>query len=312
MRKTRNTHRRSGDVLLILCGVAAAFSMLAFPRAVKASEQRILGLRPSSGASAIAVPLHHSAQEVVTSLRWFHNDETVTFPRLVLMEGTGDVPPALSESGLVLASLSGASLAWGEWVLEQPVTTTSGIMYAILVFPEGEPLEGVGSGGGAGIGLEANSSGEPPFFISRDGEDWVQFDEAWTVSLRFETVALARSALAALVLGQITGGASESDTPAITRTVLYSPSPNPFNPSTQIHFDLASAARVRMTIYDIRGRRVRCHRPPETDPPRTKFLTHPWFTMADLLGGRSDAERGPGDRDSYALPPRDEHPQDRQ
>lgn len=33
--------------------------------------------------------------------------------------------------------------------------------------------------------------------------------------------------------------------------------PNPFNPETKICYDLAEAARVRITVYDLKGRRVR-------------------------------------------------------
>jgi hypothetical protein len=40
-------------------------------------------------------------------------------------------------------------------------------------------------------------------------------------------------------------------------TRLGKPVPNPFNPSTVIPFELAVAARVRLSIYDVQGRRVR-------------------------------------------------------
>jgi hypothetical protein len=43
--------------------------------------------------------------------------------------------------------------------------------------------------------------------------------------------------------------------PAVT--ALYANVPNPFNPSTRIAFDLASAGRVRLRIYDVAGRLVR-------------------------------------------------------
>jgi hypothetical protein len=38
---------------------------------------------------------------------------------------------------------------------------------------------------------------------------------------------------------------------------LYANYPNPFNPSTSIRFDLASAGRVRIAVYDLTGRLVR-------------------------------------------------------
>ncbi len=45
------------------------------------------------------------------------------------------------------------------------------------------------------------------------------------------------------------------DTPTVT--ALRGISPNPFNPSTRIAFDLALAGRVRLEIFDLRGRLVR-------------------------------------------------------
>lgn len=41
------------------------------------------------------------------------------------------------------------------------------------------------------------------------------------------------------------------------RTVLHANSPNPFNPSTSVAFDLARDGRVRVQIYDMRGSLVR-------------------------------------------------------
>ena len=47
------------------------------------------------------------------------------------------------------------------------------------------------------------------------------------------------------------------DTPTVGRTELKAPFPNPFNPRTEIRFDLAEKAPVRVEILDARGRRVR-------------------------------------------------------
>ena len=52
-----------------------------------------------------------------------------------------------------------------------------------------------------------------------------------------------------------TGGQDELDVPR--QTVLHQNVPNPFNPITQITFDLAQSGRVRLRIYDVAGRLVR-------------------------------------------------------
>jgi hypothetical protein len=53
-------------------------------------------------------------------------------------------------------------------------------------------------------------------------------------------------------------GGPPTDTPQLSRNfVLHDASPNPFNPSTMIAFDLPVAARVRLSIYDVSGRLVK-------------------------------------------------------
>lgn len=51
----------------------------------------------------------------------------------------------------------------------------------------------------------------------------------------------------------------EGTPPAIAPavTTLYRVSPNPFNPATTIHFNLAEDSRVRVEVFDVTGRRVR-------------------------------------------------------
>ena len=41
-----------------------------------------------------------------------------------------------------------------------------------------------------------------------------------------------------------------------TRTALLDATPNPFNPSTTLHFELAVSGRVRLSVYDTAGRLV--------------------------------------------------------
>jgi hypothetical protein len=51
--------------------------------------------------------------------------------------------------------------------------------------------------------------------------------------------------------------ADRSAIPDVRATRLHSPAPNPFNPSTTIKYDIASATNVRLLVYDIRGRKVK-------------------------------------------------------
>ncbi len=52
----------------------------------------------------------------------------------------------------------------------------------------------------------------------------------------------------------------ETDTPVITRYALYQNQPNPFNPDTEIRYEIPDGTthqRVTLSIYDVTGKRVR-------------------------------------------------------
>jgi hypothetical protein len=48
-----------------------------------------------------------------------------------------------------------------------------------------------------------------------------------------------------------------ADGAALASVRLLAASPNPFNPSTRIPFELPAEMRVRLVVHDIHGRRVR-------------------------------------------------------
>jgi flagellar hook assembly protein FlgD len=48
----------------------------------------------------------------------------------------------------------------------------------------------------------------------------------------------------------------EGQSPPVYRNVLRQNAPNPFNPHTEIAFELAKAGRTALRIYDARGRLV--------------------------------------------------------
>ncbi len=57
--------------------------------------------------------------------------------------------------------------------------------------------------------------------------------------------------------GEIVDARGENALAAPRQTVLHQNVPNPFNPTTQIQFDLAQNGRVALRIYDVAGRLVR-------------------------------------------------------
>ncbi len=57
------------------------------------------------------------------------------------------------------------------------------------------------------------------------------------------------------VINNVTEGASSAGVP--NAFVLHANTPNPFNPSTRINYDLPQAVEVRLHIFDIAGRHVR-------------------------------------------------------
>jgi len=65
-------------------------------------------------------------------------------------------------------------------------------------------------------------------------------------------------------------------------TALRPAAPNPFNPQTQLSFDLAAEAEIDLAVYDLQGRRVRTL----ASGPRPAGTTSVTWTGADAGGRR--------------------------
>jgi len=65
-----------------------------------------------------------------------------------------------------------------------------------------------------------------------------------------------RTDMGAYYYDQSTGINKEPTVSIPTVYRLYSPQPNPFNPSTRIRFDLPDAGKVSLTVYNIKGQQV--------------------------------------------------------
>lgn len=217
----------------------------------------ILGPTPPGPMNCVAVEVE-TPPTGITGFRWFHNDESQSFPRLVVVEGAPGEAPDLTSSGLVLFELSGSTLTWGEVNFGGPITSSTGTAYVVIFFPEDTETLGMGDGGGPGIGVRSAENGKS-FFVSADGANWGRFDPSYELAIE-TVVSLARAqprVLSEMDAVALEGLGTVDDSVIPTRTVFRKPFPNPFNPRVELSFALAKGGVVRVEVYDVRGRRVK-------------------------------------------------------
>lgn len=92
------------------------------------------------------------------------------------------------------------------------------------------------------------------------GRDPLDSSPAGTTSSDQDAIRLqvlqAADAAGTLVPGSI-AAEGETSRPLPLRVALHPNAPNPFNPRTELAFDLPAANRARLALYDVAGRRVR-------------------------------------------------------
>lgn len=73
------------------------------------------------------------------------------------------------------------------------------------------------------------------------------------------SVALANQLIASAqqIIGQLGGVAKLVSAELPTRFALGANYPNPFNPATTLHYDLAGAGQVRLIVYNVMGQQIR-------------------------------------------------------
>jgi len=250
-------HTMSAAILPTLISLAC---LLGATQPVQATEvDGVVGLYPVGSNSAMAVAITPPEGQALSGVDWYHNDGTQAFPRLLLMEGEAGSPPDLANTAMILEEITGASLAWGHVDLSQPVTSSTGLIYAVFVFPENGERSGEGNGGGPGIGYR-HAAGGPAAYASYDGNEWARFHTGYSLAVEpIYSSASGKMAVTTLAELRAQGETIVSDAGDRTlpeRTGLGTPYPNPFNPRVEIPFELAARRPVRMSIFDLRGRLV--------------------------------------------------------
>lgn len=260
----------------ILMSVVATVAACTLAAPALASVDGIVSLTPVAEHSCIAVELQTAPGSVIAGIRWYNNDANTTFPYVMLMEGVGNTAPDVAEVSLILQGVAGETLGWGEVELAEPVSTESGILYAMFQLPEDAERTGEGLGGGPGIGYSIAADALPTF-ISTDGQDWVRLSRDLKLQVELVPGSLARTTVPALSLAEArasrpvgwwdqlatieededNGALQEKSTPALVHAGRrLAATPNPFNPRTEVHFFLPAPGRVELDVYDVRGRLV--------------------------------------------------------
>lgn len=222
----------------------------------------VLKPEPVGSFTCIAAEFEVGAGVPVTEIRWFNNDGAATFPSVILLEGQAGSGPDLNDAGLLLSDVTGGEMSWDGVVLDSPVSSGTGTIYVVFVLPEGGEVTESGQGGGASVGYLRDASA-PAGYVSADGHEWTALSSEYGIAAELVS-GMARGSVTSLAdmkgtLGSGWGDPNETivRSAPVTRSELFEPWPNPFNPQVSIQFALVRQAAATVVVYDAQGRRVR-------------------------------------------------------
>jgi hypothetical protein len=207
----------------------------------------MLSMTPILEDSYAAIWLPVPPGQAISGLRWYNNDETTVFPRVLVASGTADTPVYLEGAVEVASAIQGVSLGWSQVTFSQPYACQGEGLYCLIVFPEGAEYVAAGTGGGAAIGYASEGGHEG--WLCADEETWTKIEGV--SGLAIEPMLIA--ATPGMVLMNLQAPVS------LVRQApqLQGAHPNPFNPLTVLEYSLPEAQPVDLAIYDVSGRLVR-------------------------------------------------------
>ena len=222
-------------------------TVLASSAAAQPAVPGIIGMEPVPDGACMAVYIPMAESTALSGLMWYNNDETVIFPEVLIASGVAGSPEPASSAFPVAQQVTGTSSGWSEVVFSEPVAAASDGFYVVFRLPEGSEHTADGLGGGAGIGYTAGANGFTGW-LSHDGQEWVKLQDSFGMAVEPIVVAAEEGMVAKSVGG-------DGETP-VTHTALLRPAPNPFNPQTELRFQLREAGHVDLAIYTVKGERV--------------------------------------------------------
>lgn len=153
----------------------------------------------------------------------------------------------MEEAHSVAQGVFGQSSGWSSLVFGEPIASADEGFYIVFRLPLESEHVATGAGGGAGIGYTVGYNGFTGW-LSCDGEEWVMLDQGFGIAL-IPSIIPAEDWM-------VEKASTESDETPVTHTAMLLPAPNPFNPKTELNFQLKEDSDVVLSIYNVRGERV--------------------------------------------------------
>lgn len=246
---------------VLVAGLTALFLLASSVSADETQSVNVLGtlgLSQSLENSCFAIWVPVPNNMAISSMKWYNNDGTVSYPEVLVQSGSPEYPVALPDAQSVAIDVVGPSSDWGEVTFSSLVGSASGGVYVIFRVPEGVSVTAEGAGGGPALGYTTAASGLPGW-LSADGIDW----EPLRPDFGFAVVPVLVPGAPGITLksGGRGGAAGKPSAGALVvtsyTTSLEPASPNPFNPETTLRYSLREAGDVNLAVYNLRGELVR-------------------------------------------------------
>ena len=207
----------------------------------------IIGMTPVPAGACMAVYVPMAEGTALAGVAWYNNDGSVVFPQVLVASGVAGYPEPVSGAYPVATDVSGVSSGWSELMFSEPIAAVSDGLYVVFRLPEGSEHTADGPGGGAGIGYTEGANGFTGW-LSLDGEEWVKLQASFGMAVEPLTVQAEE--------GMVEKAAEGDEETPVTHTAMLLPSPNPFNPQTELRYQVKDAVSVDLSIYNVKGERV--------------------------------------------------------
>jgi hypothetical protein len=155
-----------------------------------------------------------------------------------------------SEAIVLGENVTGTESEWSEMTFTEPVASLTGTLFVILQYPPN--YTSVAGETPVGVGYR-EQVGSAHYFISGDGDNWLQVSQNWDLMIEPIYVALQPDMIAKSALD----GKDEPEVQKPSVKFALRTYPNPFNPETQLELSLPNRENVSVKVFDLQGRLIR-------------------------------------------------------